>query len=111
MNAQEPTHLSDDDVAHIALSPEFLQLRRRRAAFLVPASIIAVASFLLLPLSILFAPDGMSVPVLGPLTPAFLFALALILLSWVLLGLSVLAARTIDVRTAELVRAIRKHIR
>ncbi len=111
MNLAATTPLSDDDVARIAASDQFITLRRRRAAFLIPATIFAVVSFLFLPCSILIAPDAMATPLIGPMTAAFLFALGLILISWLLLAYSVRISASLDVETAELVRTARKHVR
>ena len=103
--------LSDADVQLITAMPEYRNLRARRVAFLLPASIFTVCSFLSLPLSILVAPVAMSAPVLGPLTPVFLLALSLIATSLLLLAISIRVANECDLRAAELLRHIRKQVR
>ncbi len=111
MTESATTPLSDDDVARIAASDQFITLRRRRAAFLIPATIFTIVSFLFLPCSILLAPHAMATPLIGPMTAAFLFALGLILVSWLLLAYSVRICARLDVETAELVRTARKQLR
>lgn len=111
MNGAATTPLTDDDVARIAASDQFVALRRRRAAFLIPATIFAIVSFLFLPCSILIAPHAMATPLIGPMSAAFLFGLGLILISWLLLAYSVRISASLDVEAAELVRTARKQLR
>ena len=111
MTKPESTPLTNADVALIATSTTFVSLRRRRAAFLILATIIAIMSFLCLPISILIAPETMSSPVLGPMTPAFFLSMALFVMTWFLLAAKMRVARIFDVDAAAIVRDIRKHQR
>lgn len=88
----------------LASEPEFRDLLRARRRFVIPATIFFIAYYLALPISTGFFPKAMSVPVLGPLTVAYVFALSQFVMAWILLALYLRIARSFDLRAARLRR-------
>jgi uncharacterized membrane protein (DUF485 family) len=82
--------------------PEFRTLLRSRRRFVVPATLFFIAYFLALPISVGFAPEAMSRPVLGPLTAAYVFALSQFAVAWILLALYLWQARSFDLQAARI---------
>jgi uncharacterized membrane protein (DUF485 family) len=88
----------------LAAEPGFRALVRSRRRFVIPATIFFVAYYLALPISVGFAPQAMSRPVLGPLTLAYCFALSQFAVAWILLALYLRAARSFDLAAARIRR-------
>lgn len=86
----------------LADEPDFRALVTKRRRFVVPATVFFVAFYLALPVSVGFAPQAMSRPVLGPLTAAYCFALAQFAMAWILLALYLLRARSFDLQAARI---------
>lgn len=89
-------HLTPDEWDALAADPEFQALLRARRRFIVPATIFFIVFYLALPVSVGFAPEFMSRPVFGPLTLAYVFALAQFAVAWLLLAIYMLRARRFD---------------
>jgi uncharacterized membrane protein (DUF485 family) len=88
----------------LAAEPEFRALQRARRRFVVPATILFIAYYLALPVSVGFFPHVMSRPVLGPLTLAYCFALSQFAMTWILLAIYQRRARSFDLAAARLRR-------
>jgi uncharacterized membrane protein (DUF485 family) len=92
----------------VAAMPEFRQLLKAKAAFVVPATIFFVVFYFLLPISVGYFPKFMDKRVLGPLSIAYLFALSQFLVAWAIAALYVRKAAGFDKRSAELLKKLDK---
>jgi uncharacterized membrane protein (DUF485 family) len=86
----------------LAAEPEFRSLVATRRRFVIPATIFFVSYYLALPISVGFAPQLMSRPVIGPLTLAYCFALSQFAMAWILLAAYLMRARAFDLRAARI---------
>ena len=89
-------HLTPDEWDALAADPEFQALLRARRRFIVPATLFFIVFYLALPVSVGFSPEVMSRPVIGPLTLAYVFALAQFAVAWLLLALYMQRAKQFD---------------
>ena len=80
----------------IAASQQFRHLLNRKRAFIVPAFAFFLAFYLLLPVLVGFAPGLMSTHVIGPVTLAYVFALAQFILGWTIAWLYIRASAKFD---------------
>jgi uncharacterized membrane protein (DUF485 family) len=104
MNSSESATRGTDQVAwdRIANSQEFKHLLARKKAFIVPAFIFFFVYYLLLPVSVGYAPELMSRPVIGAATLAYLFALSQFLVGGVLAWLYLRASAKFDALTKDI---------
>lgn len=86
--------------AKLEASPEFIALRRSKAAFIVPACAFFIAYYFALPLLVGYAPEFMARKVYGALNVAYLFALSQFFMAWIIAALYVRAANGHDVQAA-----------
>jgi len=93
----------------IAASAGFRELLAAKARFIVPATVFFLLYYFLLPLLVGYAPTMMSVPILGPLNGAYLFALSQFAMAGVVTWLYLGAASRFDRKAAEVLREDRKH--
>lgn len=91
---------SDWDV--VASHPEFRELMKAKARFIVPATIFFVLFYFALPILVGYAPDLMATPVFGPVNLAYLFALSQFFVAWFIAWLYVRAADRFDRMAASL---------
>src|SRR5689334_20167299 len=90
----QPEGMSQWD--RVAAMPEFKQLLKDKAAFIVPATIFFVVYYFLLPISVGYFPQFMDKKVLGPVNLAYLFALSQFFVAWAIAWLYVRKARGFD---------------
>lgn len=86
----------------LAEEPAFRSLVARRRRFVIPATLFFVCYYLALPVSVGFAPEAMSRPLIGPLTVAYCFALSQFAMAWILLAVYLLRARNFDLQAARI---------
>lgn len=84
----------------IAEMPSFRELLRRKARFIVPATVFFIVYYFLLPILVGYAPALMDKKVLGPVNIAYLFALSQFFVVWILAALYVRAAAGFDKEAA-----------
>ncbi len=80
----------------VAENPAFRKLLAAKKRFIVPATILFIVYYFLLPVSVGYWPEVMSAPVWGPLNLAYLFALSQFLVAWLIAYLYVRAANRFD---------------
>ena len=80
----------------IARNPEFEDLLAAKSRFIVPATVFFIVYYFALPISVGYAKEFMSTPVLGPLNWAYLFALSQFFMAWIIAGLYMRAANRFD---------------
>ena len=90
----------------VAAMPEFKELLRKKAAFVIPATIFFVVYYFLLPISVGYFPQFMATPVLGPVNIAYLFALSQFFVAWGIAWLYVRAARGFDESAGRIITAL-----
>lgn len=93
---------SDWDV--VASQPEFRQLMKAKARFIVPATIFFVVYYFALPILVGYAPEMMATPVFGPVNIAYLFALSQFFVAWLIAWLYVRAADRFDRMAANVLK-------
>jgi uncharacterized membrane protein (DUF485 family) len=86
----------------LAAEPEFRSLVAARRRFVIPATLFFIVYYLALPVSVGFAPQVMSRPILGPLTLAYCFALSQFAMAWILLAAYLWRARRFDLDAARI---------
>lgn len=96
------TNSHPPDWTRIAKDPDFLELKRARRRFTVPATIFFLCYYLALPILVGFFPAMMKTPVLGKVNVAYLFALSQFLMTWILCAAYVRVARRWDRMNADL---------
>jgi uncharacterized membrane protein (DUF485 family) len=84
------------DWDRVAANPEFRELMKAKARFIIPATIFFVVYYFTLPILVGYAPAFMSKPVLGVINIAYLFALSQFFMAWILAWLYVRAAGRFD---------------
>jgi uncharacterized membrane protein (DUF485 family) len=85
-----------DEWEHIAATPEFRALLRRKRRFILPATIFFIVYYFALPVLVGYFPELMARKVAGALNIAYLFALSQFVMAWVLAWLYVRAAERFD---------------
>src|SRR5579864_1764970 len=80
----------------LANTQEFKDLMATKKVFIVPAFIFFVVYYFALPVLVGYAPQFMSIKVIGEVNLAYLFALSQFLVAWVIAGLYVKAANDFD---------------
>lgn len=96
------TKQPSSDWTRIANDPAFLELKRARRRFTIPATIFFLVYYTALPVLVGFFPEIMKTPVLGKVNAAYIFALSQFIMTWVLCGMYVRVARRWDVMNATL---------
>jgi len=92
----EATPTPQDDVwEHVAAMDEFKLLLMAKAEFVIPAVVVFVVYYFLLPISVGYFPEFMSTRV-GPVNLAYLFALSQFFVAWLIAALYVRGARKFD---------------
>jgi uncharacterized membrane protein (DUF485 family) len=92
----------------IAQHPGFAELKRAKLRFIIPATIFFMVYYMALPVLVGFFPELMKKPVWGAVNWAYLFALSQFVMTWVICGLYVRAARRWDKMNAELLNSVIK---
>ena len=99
---EAPTSFAPDAVSKsesvwdkVAAMDEFKQLLRKKAAFVVPATVFFIVYYFLLPISVGYFPGFMDRKI-GPVNIAYLFALSQFFVSWGIAWLYVRAAKGFD---------------
>jgi uncharacterized membrane protein (DUF485 family) len=86
----------DEDVwEHVAAMDEFKLLLIAKAEFVIPAVVVFVVYYFLLPISVGYFPEVMDKRV-GPVNLAYLFALSQCFVAWLIAALYVRGARKFD---------------
>jgi len=80
----------------IAESQQFQDLMATKKIFIVPAFIFFVVYYFALPVLVGYAPQFMSIKVIGQVNLAYLFALSQFFVAWMIAGLYVRAANDFD---------------
>ena len=80
----------------IAESQDFKDLMATKRIFIVPAFIFFVVYYFALPVLVGYAPQFMSIKVIGNVNLAYLFALSQFFVAWLIAGLYVRAAKDFD---------------
>src|SRR5271169_6040152 len=84
------------DWDRIANSRKFQDLMATKKIFIVPAFVFFVVYYFALPVLVGYAPQFMSIKVIGPVNIAYLFALSQFFVAWIIAGLYVKAANDFD---------------
>jgi uncharacterized membrane protein (DUF485 family) len=91
------TNIASDDAVwdHVANMDEFKLLLLAKKEFIIPATVVFVVYYFLLPISVGYFPAFMDTRV-GPVNFAYLFALSQFFVAWAIAFLYVKAARRFD---------------
>ena len=92
----------------VAAMAEFQQLLKRKAAFVIPATIFFIVYYFLLPISVGYFPTFMDTKVVGPVNLAYLFALSQFFVAWGIAWLYVRAARGFDESAGRIISSLQK---
>jgi uncharacterized membrane protein (DUF485 family) len=98
--------MNQPDWNRIAADPGFVELKRAKRRFIIPATIFFLAYYMALPVLVGFWPEMMKKPVLGKVNSAYIFALSQFIMTWTLCWLYVRAARKWDIMNAELLKRL-----
>jgi uncharacterized membrane protein (DUF485 family) len=101
----QPEGMSQWD--RVAAMPEFKQLLKDKAAFIVPATIFFVVYYFLLPISVGYFPQFMDKRI-GPVNIAYLFALSQFFVAWGLAWMYVRKASKFDEQSKHLLDTLEK---
>src|SRR4051812_7468788 len=95
--APEPstTPLADDVWEHVAGMDEFKLLLIAKSEFVIPAVVVFVVYYFLLPISVGYFPQFMDKRI-GPVNLAYIFALSQFFVAWLIAALYVRGARKFD---------------
>jgi len=91
----------------VAGMDDFRNLLKARVAFVVPAVIVFVVYYFLLPISVGYFPQFMDKRV-GPVNLAYLFALSQFFVAWLIAWLYVRAARRFDEYGSRIIQNLAK---
>lgn len=92
----------------IAQHPGFAELKRAKLRFIIPATIFFMVYYMALPILVGFFPEVMKKAVWGKVNWAYLFALSQFVMTWIICGLYIRAARRWDKMNAELLNSVIK---
>jgi uncharacterized membrane protein (DUF485 family) len=97
VKTSDSTNISatDDVWEHVAAMDEFKLLLIAKSEFVVPAVVVFVVFYFLLPISVGYFPQFMDKRI-GPVNIAYLFALSQFFVAWLIAGLYVRGARKFD---------------
>ncbi len=107
-SAAAGTAPSSDIWEKVAAMDEFKQLLRKKAAFVVPATIFFIVYYFLLPISVGYFPAFMDTKILGPVNLAYLFALSQFIVSWGIAWLYVRAAKGFDESASSIISKVNR---
>ena len=105
-NKAEATAPQRDIWDTVAAMDEFKQLLRRKAAFVIPATVFFVVYYFLLPVSVGYFPEFMDQKVIGPVNLAYLFALSQFFVAWGIAWLYVRKAKGFDESAAHILKSL-----
>ena len=88
--------MKDKISAKISRDPDFIHLVRRKAALIVPATLLFIVCYFALPVGAGWFPELMQKEVWGRVNVAYLFALSQFFMTWGLAFLYVWAAASWD---------------
>ncbi len=92
----------------VAAMDEFKQLLKKKAAFVVPATIFFIVYYFLLPISVGYFPAFMDKKVLGAVNLAYVFALSQFFVSWGIAWLYVRAAKGFDESASQIINKVNR---
>ena len=93
--SEVPAKPADDVWDHVAAMDEFKLLLVAKSEFVIPAVIVFVVYYFLLPISVGYFPQFMDTRI-GPVNLAYLFALSQFFVAWLIAALYVRGARKFD---------------
>lgn len=93
--SEAPAKPADDVWDHVAAMDEFKLLLIAKSEFVIPAVIVFVVYYFLLPISVGYFPQFMDKRI-GPVNLAYLFALSQFFVAWLIAALYVRGARKFD---------------
>lgn len=99
----EPSKSPDWDA--LAARPDFKQLLREKARFLVPCTIFFVVYYFSLPVLVGYFPEMMAKPAVGQMNWAYLFSLSQFAMAWILAFLYVRVAAGWDRKSDAILEA------
>ena len=99
---------TSDVWGRVAAMDEFKHLLRKKAAFVVPATIFFIVYYFLLPISVGYFPAFMDRKVLGAVNLAYLFALSQFFVSWGIAWLYVRAAKGFDESASQIIAKVNR---
>lgn len=91
----DPPKPADDVWEHVAAMDEFKLLLLAKSEFVIPAVVVFVVYYFLLPVSVGYFPQFMDRRI-GPVNVAYLFALSQFFVAWLIAALYVRGARKFD---------------
>jgi len=91
-----PTIIKQEIWDRVSAMNEFKLLLLAKREFVVPAVIVFVVYYFLLPISVGYFPEIMGRKVWGPVNLAYLFALSQFFVAWIIAALYVHAAKKFD---------------
>lgn len=94
--ASRPKIIKQEIWDRVSAMNEFKLLLLAKREFVVPAVIVFVVYYFMLPVSVAYFPGVMERKVWGPVNLAYLFALSQFFVAWIIAGLYVRAARKFD---------------
>ena len=94
--AAKPIDMDSSAWDQIAESRQFKDLMATKRIFIVPAFIFFVVYYFALPVLVGYAPQFMSIKVIGDVNLAYLFALSQFFMAWTIAWLYVKAANNFD---------------
>jgi uncharacterized membrane protein (DUF485 family) len=94
--AVSPYTTTQSEWDRIANSKQFKDLMATKRIFIIPAFIFFVVYYFALPVLVGYAPQFMSIKVIGDVNLAYLFALSQFFVAWIIAGLYVRAANDFD---------------
>lgn len=92
----------------VAATGEFEQLLRKKARFVVPATVFFIVYYFLLPVSVGYFPAFMDRKVLGPVNLAYVFALSQFFVAWGIAWLYVRKAKGFDESAARILKSLER---
>ncbi len=106
--APEAVGKSESVWEKVAAMEEFQQLLKKKAAFVIPATVFFVVYYFLLPVSVGYLPSLMNKKVLGPVNLAYLFALSQFFVSWAIAWRYVRAAKGFDESANRIISSVER---
>ncbi len=98
------------DWERVAAMEEFKKLIAAKRKFIVPAVIFFIVYYFALPVMVGYAPELMSMRVLGVVNLAYLFALSQFFMAWILAALYVRAAGRFDEMARKIILKLQERL-
>ena len=95
------------DWDRVQATPEFRELIKAKARFIVPACIFFIVYYFALLVSVGYAPHFMETKVIGVVNLAYLFALSQFFMAWIIAALYVRAAARYDEMSMRVIRKLK----